>query len=45
MKGRDQSEDLGTDGSIILKWILEKEVGKVWTGFIWVRIGTNDRLL
>jgi len=24
MKGRDYSEDLGTDGKIILKWILEK---------------------
>jgi hypothetical protein len=30
--GRDNSEDLGVDGTIILKLILEKDVGKLWTG-------------
>jgi hypothetical protein len=24
LKGRDHSEDLGVDGKILLKWILEK---------------------
>jgi hypothetical protein len=31
-EGRDQSEDLGVDGKIILEWILRKRGGKVWTG-------------
>jgi hypothetical protein len=26
----------------ILKLLLRKEGGKVWTGCIWLRIGTND---
>jgi hypothetical protein len=30
---------------IILKWILEMEDGKVWTGCIWLRIGTSGGLL
>jgi hypothetical protein len=30
---------------IIQKWILEKEGGVVWTGFIWLRIGHSIRLL
>jgi hypothetical protein len=38
LKRRDQLEDVGQDGRIILEWILN-------TGFIWLRIGTNDRLL
>jgi hypothetical protein len=25
----------------ILKWILEKQVGVVWTGSIWLKIGTS----
>jgi hypothetical protein len=29
----------------ILKWILEREDGMVWTGSIWLRIGTNGGLL
>jgi hypothetical protein len=44
-KRRDQSEDRGIDGKIILESILEKEGGKMWTGFIWLRIGTIGRLL
>jgi hypothetical protein len=45
MKGGDHFEALGTDESIILKWILEKQDGKVWNGFIWLKIGTNGRVL
>jgi len=40
-KGRDHSEDLGVDGKIILEWILGKQGGKVWTGLIWLRLGTS----
>jgi hypothetical protein len=45
LKGRDCSEDIGVDGMIILEWILEKYDGKLRTGFIWLRIGTNGWLL
>jgi hypothetical protein len=34
LKGRDHSKDIGVNGKIILKWILEKLYGKMWTGFI-----------
>jgi hypothetical protein len=40
---RDHSEDLGTDGKVILDWILGKQGGKVWTGFIRLRTGTTGR--
>jgi hypothetical protein len=29
----------------VLKWILERDDGLVWTGLIWLRIGTSGRLL
>jgi hypothetical protein len=44
-KGRHCYEDLGKERSIILEWILWKQGGKVWTGFIWLRIGTSCRML
>jgi hypothetical protein len=44
MKGGDHLEDLGLD-RIILKWILKDQTEGMWTGFIWLRIGTNGRLL
>lgn len=46
LKGRDHlEEDLGTDKRIILKLILRKWVGKVWTGLICLSIMTSGRLL
>jgi hypothetical protein len=45
LKRRDHLEGLGIDRRIILDCILGKEHGKVWTGCIWVRIGTICRLL
>jgi hypothetical protein len=45
LTGRGHKEDLGVDGRIVLKWILEKWGGKVWAGFIWFRTETSGRLL
>jgi hypothetical protein len=38
-------EDLDVGGRIILKWILEREDGMVWTELISLRIGTTGELL
>jgi hypothetical protein len=45
LKGRDHVEDLDVDGRIILQCILGTYDGKVWTGFIWLRVGTGGGLL
>jgi hypothetical protein len=45
MKGRDHSEDLGIDGKIILEWVLGIWGGKVWIGFICLRIGASGGIL
>jgi hypothetical protein len=45
MKERDPFEDLGADGNIILKFIIEKQGVIPLTVFIWFRIGTSDGLL
>jgi hypothetical protein len=39
-KERDHHEDLDVGGRI-LEWILERQDGVVWTGLIWLRIGTS----
>jgi hypothetical protein len=44
-KGKRHFEELGVDASIILKFILGNQGGKVWIGFIWPRIGTSGWLL
>jgi hypothetical protein len=33
LKGREHAEDLDVDGRIILQWILEKQSGRLQTGF------------
>jgi len=38
-------EDLGVNGNTISEWIFGKQGEKVWTGFIWLRKGTNGRFL
>jgi hypothetical protein len=43
-KEREHKDDLDAGGSIILKWVLKK-FGVVWTGLIWLRIGTSGELL
>jgi hypothetical protein len=37
---RDHFGDACLDGNIILSWILTKCDVRVWTGSIWLRIGT-----
>jgi hypothetical protein len=43
MKGKDLSQ--GVDGRIRLERISRKEGRMVWTGCIWLRIGTSGGLL
>jgi hypothetical protein len=40
-----ESEDQDVGGWTIIKWILERQDGVVWTGSIWLRIGTSGGLL
>jgi len=42
---RDHLEEWSLNGKIILEWILRKKGRKVWTGYIWLGIGTVGRLL
>jgi hypothetical protein len=38
-------KDQGVDGRMGSKWTLGRLVGEVWSGFIWLRIGTVGGLL
>jgi hypothetical protein len=42
---KDFSEDRGVDRKKILKPIFDKQCGKLWIGFIWLRTGTSGGLL
>jgi hypothetical protein len=41
LKERRHFDRLGVNGRIILNWILNRQGGTTWTGFIWLRIGTG----
>jgi hypothetical protein len=46
LRKREYLEDPGVDGRIILKLNIEKWNGEgVWTGSIWLRMGTDGGLL
>jgi hypothetical protein len=40
-KERYHFEDPDMGWRIILRWILERYDGVVWTGLIWLRVGTG----
>jgi hypothetical protein len=41
-EGKRQLEDPGIDGRIILRWIFRMRDVGIWTGLIWLRMGTGD---
>jgi len=45
MKGRNHLGDLGVDGRAILERMLQEQSVKEWTGFNWLRTGSNGGLL
>jgi len=42
MRERDHLGDSGVDVGVILRWIFRKWVVGLWTGSIWLRIGTGS---
>jgi hypothetical protein len=44
-KERDHYKETDVGGKKILRWILERQDGVVWTGLIWLGIGTSEGFL
>jgi hypothetical protein len=40
----EKPERLGIDGRIMFNWLLKKEEGRIWTGYLRFRLGTNGRI-
>jgi hypothetical protein len=45
LKGTDHLGDVGIEGSIILKWILKKQVVRVYSGLNWLSIESSGGML
>jgi hypothetical protein len=43
-KERGYWDDTDVGRRKILKWVLEKEYGVLWIGYIWLSVGTNVNL-
>jgi hypothetical protein len=43
--GKSEGRYIHVGGRMILRWILEKQDEVIWTGFIWLRMGTSGGLL
>jgi hypothetical protein len=44
-EGKNLLEDPDVDGRVILRWIFRKWDVEIWTGWIWLRIGTGGEHL
>jgi hypothetical protein len=44
-EGKNHWEDQEVGGWTILKRMLERLDGVVWTGLVWIRIGSSEELL
>jgi len=39
--GKNWLEDVGVDCGMVLEWILGRCDGRLWTGFVWLGVGTS----
>jgi hypothetical protein len=45
VKERDCFGELGVDGRSVLKWVINKLEGRLWTGLIRLKLGTSGEPL
>jgi hypothetical protein len=45
LRERDHLEDIGTDGREILNQNPQEVWWRIWTGLIWLRVGTSSEVL